>query len=167
MRNLVALTLILAALAFSACQTSPRQPAASAPLIARFYLETKPNEVAVTVRLPQSGISLNVAPKPVFSEYDISTADIARVELGLCVLVKLTPAATRDFYRLSVPAQGRRLVLSLNDVFLGVHRIERAMADGVVPVFLEVRDDQLPELVKQLKNTSSDLARVVQKNNNQ
>lgn len=149
----------------AACQSSSPPPASSAPLIARFYLETIADETAVTMRLPQSGISLRISPKPVFSEYDIIDAEVARVELGLCVLVKLTPAATRDLYRLSVPAQGRRLVLSLNDVFLGVHRIERAMADGVVPVFLEVPDEQLPDIVKQLKNTSADLARVGQKNN--
>jgi len=123
-------------------------------MVARFYLETKPGETAVTVQLPQSGVSLEVAPKPAFSEYDIANAELARVELGLCVLVQFTPAATRDLYRLSVPAQGRRLVMSLNGVCLGVHRIDHAMADGVVPIFLEVPDAQLPDIVKQLKRAA-------------
>ena len=164
MKNHLPASLLLAAVALAACQAPSSKPAAGAPLVARFYLETMPGEASCPVHLPQSDVSLNVAVKPVFSEYDIVDAEVARVELGLCVLVKLNPAAARDLYRLSVPAQGRRLAISLNDVFLGVHRIERAMADGMVPIFLEVPDEQLPELVKQLKNTSTDLARVVQKN---
>ncbi len=164
MRNYLLVLLILTGLVLTACQTSSPKEPATAPLIARFYLEAKPDEAAVTVHLPQSGINLNVAPKPVFSEYDLSDAEIARVELGLCLQVKFTPAATRDLYRLSVPAQGRRLVLSLNDEFLGVHRIEHAMADGLVLIFIEVPEERLPALVKQLKNTSAELARIGQKN---
>lgn len=165
MSNRLAPLLGFAVLLLAACQLSSPPPTVSAPLIARFYLEAIADEAAVTMNLPQSGTSLRISPKPVFSEYDIAGAEVARVELGLCVLVKLTPAAARDLYRLSVPAQGRRLVLSLNDVSLGVHRIEHAMADGVVPVFLEVPDGQLHDIVKQLKNTSADLARLGQKNN--
>ena len=145
------------------CQSPPPKSAGLAPLVARFNLETNPGEIAVAVQLPQSGVRLGVAPKPVFSEYDINNAEVARVELGLCLLVQLTPAAKRDLYRLSVPAQGRRLVLSLNDVFLGVHRIGHAMADGVVPVFLEVPDERLPGIVARLKSTSAEIARAANK----
>ena len=163
--SIVLLGLVLCAL--SGCTTShPPKSAGRTPLTVRFYLETNPGEAAVTVQLPQSGVSLGVAPKPVFSEFDITNAEVARVDLGLCVLVQLTPAAKRDLYRLSVPAQGRRLVVSLNDVFLGVHRIAHAMADGVVPVFLEVPDEQLPGIVAQIKSASAEIARVTQKISN-
>jgi hypothetical protein len=155
---------VLAVLA--GCQSSPTQPAGVTPVTARFHLETLPGEIAVAVQLPQSGVGLNVAPKPVFSEYDISNAEVARVELGLCLLVQLTPTATRDLYRLSVPARGRRLALSLDGVFLGVHRLDHAMADGMVPVFLEVPDEQLPGIVARLKFTSTELALAVKKTAN-
>lgn len=151
----------------SGCQSQPITTAADlTPLIARFHLETLLGEISVAVPLPQSGVSLNVAPKPVFSEYDISHAEVARVELGLCVLVQLTPEATRDLYRLSVAAQGRRLVLSLDGVFLGVHRLDHAMADGLVPVFLEISDEQLPGIVARLNFTSTEMARVARKTAN-
>lgn len=163
--GIVLLGLVLCAL--SGCTTAPPPKSAGlAPLTARFYLETNPGETAVTVQLPQSGVSLGVSPKPVFSEFDITNAEVVRVELGLCVLVQLTPAAKRDLYRLSVPAQGRRLVLSLNDVFLGVHRIAHAMADGAVPIFLEVPDEQLPGIVARIKSTSAEIARATQKISN-
>jgi hypothetical protein len=165
------LTLGLGAL--TGCQSSspltqvPAKPVAFAPLVARFYLETRPGESVMMVQLPQSGVRLGVAPKPVFSEYDISDAEVAKVELGPCVLIELTPAATRDLYRLSVPAQGRRLVMVLNDEFLGVHRIEHAMADGAMPVFLEVSDAQLPSIVARIKFTAAEIARVAAKATNQ
>jgi hypothetical protein len=133
-------------------------------LVARFYLEARPGESAVTVQLPQSGVRFGVEPKPVLSEYDIGSVTLARVDLGLCLLVRLTPAATRDLYRLSVPAQGRRLALALNDEFLGVHRIERAMADGAVLLFLEVPDARLPVIVARINNTSAEIALVAAKN---
>ena len=172
MKSQLVLWLGLALCTLTGCQSSStlthssQKPAGFTPLVARFYLEAAPGETAVTVQLPQSGVRLSVVPKPVFSEYDIGNAEVARVDLGLCLLVQLTPAATRDLYRLSVPAQGRRLVLSLNDAFLGVHRIERAMADGVVPVFLEVPDEQLPGIVAQLKLTAAEIARAAQKTAN-
>lgn len=167
MRRIVPICLAAVVSLLTNCQSRPAQAPGVTPLVARFHLETLPGEVAVAAHLPQSGVSLNIAPKPVFSEYDISKAEVARVELGLCVLVQLTPAATRDLYRLSVPAQGRRLVLSLDGVFLGVHRIDHAMADGFVPVFLEMPDGQLPGIVARLNFTSTAMARATKKTANQ
>jgi hypothetical protein len=145
------------------CQSTPANQPAPAPLVARFYLETKPDEAGVPIRLPQSGVVIRIAPKPVFVEYDLVNAEIAQVELGRCLLLQLTPAAARDLYRLSVAANGRRLVLALNDAFLGARRIEPAMSDGVILVFIESPDEQLPELVARLKRTADDLARAAQK----
>ena len=150
----------------TSCQSATVKAPGLTPLVARFYLETLPGETSVVASLPQSGVGLNVAPKPVFSEYDIGSAEVARVELGLCVLVQLTPAATRDLYRLSVPAQGRRLVLALDGVFLGVHRIDHAMADGLVPVFLEIPDERLRGFVARLNFTSTEMARLAKKTAN-
>lgn len=152
------LVLLLACLAATGCRTTATAPAASPPLVARFYLETRTNEVAVPLTLPQSGVTILVSPKPVLVEYDVVNAEVARVELGLCLLVQLSPAAARDLYRLSVGAVGRRLVLALNDEPLGARRIEAAMGDGTVLLFLETPDDRLPDIVEQLKRTSADIA---------
>jgi putative heme iron utilization protein len=53
--------------------------------------------------------------------------------------------------------------VSINGVFLGVHRIERAMPDGVVPVFLEVPDGQLPDIAQQIELSSAEIARAIPK----
>lgn len=149
---------ILALALLGGCQSASTKPSAPSPLVTRFFLETKPGEAGVLVQLPQSGVTVNIAPKPVFVEYDIRNAEMAKVELGHCLMLQLTPAASRDLHRLSAAANGRRLVLSLNDAFLGARRIEQAMTDGVVLVFVERPDGQLPELVERIKHTSVEIA---------
>lgn len=134
-----------------------------APLVARFYLETKPGEAGVAVTLPQSGVTISVAPKPVVVEYDIANAEVAQVELGRCLFVQLNASASRDLYRLSVGAIGRRLVLALNDQFVGARPIEAAMEGGAVLTFVELPDAELPGLVERLKRTSADLAEAARK----
>lgn len=139
---------------------APKEPA---PLVARFFLETKPRETGLPVALPVSGVGVTVAAKPVFSEYDVLKAEVAEVALGRCLWVQLKPAAARDLYRLSVGAQDRRLVLALNDEFVGARRVEGAMADGVILIFLEKPDAELPELVNRLNHTSATIAQAARK----
>ncbi|MBX3735286.1 MAG: hypothetical protein KF715_01235 [Candidatus Didemnitutus sp.] len=156
--------LALAALALAGCQsTAPDKPKDYEPLVARFYLEAKPSEAGVAVTLPQSGVTIAVAPKPVVVEYDIANAEVAQVDLGRCLLVQLNPAASRDLYRLSVGAIGRRLALALNDQFVGARRIDQAIADGAVLIFLETSEAELPGQVERLKRTSADLAEAARK----
>jgi hypothetical protein len=144
------------AAALGGCGSPP--PLASPPAVVRFYLETGGGEDGVTVQLPRSDTAITIGPKPVFVETDIANAEVAQVELGRCLLVQLKPAAARDLYRLSVAAPGRRLVLSLDEQFLGARRIDQIMTDGVVLVFLEIPDDRLPGLVGRLKRSSAQIA---------
>lgn len=146
------------------CQAPLRRAAPDyAPLVARLYLEARSGEPGVAVELPQSGVTLNVSPKPVVVEYDIANAEVAQVELGRCLLLQLNAAAARDLYRFSVGAVGRRLVLALNDQFVGARRIEHAMADGNILIFIEVPEGELPPLVERLKRTAVDLAEAARK----
>ena len=144
------------------CQ-STKQPD-SQPLVARFYLEVRPGETGVPVQLPRSGVSITVNAKAVFAEYDIRNAEVARVDLGVCLLLQLTPAAARDLYRLSVTQLGRRLVLLLNDAPRGVRLIEQAMPDGEILIFVETPDMELAALVDRLKRTSADIQSAAKKN---
>lgn len=157
------LLIALAAVVFAGCQTS-QPPKAYDPLVARFFIEAKSGDAAVPLRLPISGVTVAVNPKPVIVEYDILNAEVAQVELGRCLMLQLTAAAARDLYRFSASNQGRRLVLSLNDAPVGVRRIEQAMADGVILVFVETPDAELLSLVERLKRTSADIVATAAKN---
>lgn len=144
-------------LCVTACQQTPKAPP-YVPLVARLFLESRPGEAGLPLRLPVSGVIVNVSAKPVLVEYDLRNAEAARVDLGPCLLLQVSPAAARDLYRLSVSAMGRRLVLVLNDEPVGVHRIEQALADGTILVFVERPDAELPGLVERLKRTTADIA---------
>lgn len=139
------------------CQTSSR-PAVVEPLVARFYLEVRPDEAGVVLQLPVSEVAVTVGPKPVLVEYDLINAEVAQVELGPCLFLQLTPAAAHDLHRLSLAAAGRRLVLTLNGSPFGARRIDQPLADGTLLIFVEVPASRLPGLVDRLKQTTATLA---------
>ncbi len=143
-------------LALVGCQSPTRVD--YVPTVARFFLE-EADARTVSVTLPQSGVRVMLGPKPVLTESDIVNVELMQVELGKCLMFQLTPAATRDLYRISGSNQGRRLVLFLNDVALGARRMEGPLAEGRVFVFVEVADTALPALVENLKKTSAAMQR--------
>ena len=128
------------------------------PLVARFFLEVRRGEGGVPLTLPVSGVLIAVNAKPVIVENDIVNAEIARVDLGPCLLLQLTPAASRDLYRLSVAQHGQRLVLVLNNVPVGARRLEPAMAADGILIFIETPVTDLAEQVARLKRTSKAIA---------
>lgn len=143
----------------ASCQSPRRDAAGYNPLVARFFVESRASEYGRAVVLPQSGVFISIDPKPVIMEFDITDAEVARVELGQCLLVRLTTAAARDLYRLTGSAQGRRLVLSLNDQIVGARKIDRPLDDGTILIFVERPDNELPAMVDRLKKTSGDIRR--------
>ena len=142
------------------CATPP--VVSGEPALARFFLESS-NRAGTEMILPQSETAITVDVKPVVTEFDIVRVDIAEVELGKCLQFQLTPAASRDLHRLSVANQGQRLVLMVKGRAMGARRIDGPLADGVLMVFVETPDDQLPALQKGLNETSAELQRVARK----
>ena len=120
---------------------------------ARFFLEAA-NADGLPLTLPQSGVRVSVNAQPVITEGDIINVELVQVELGKCLLVQLTPTATRDFYRLSVTHQGRRLVLMVNGKTLGARRLDGPIANGIVYLFVEMPEAELPDFVDNLKKSS-------------
>mgnify|MGYP001572775818 CR=1 FL=1 len=144
--------LLLSTLVLGGCQTA--EPARDyRPTWARFFLESGDGS-GTEIVLPQSGVRLVVNAKPVLTEGDIVAVELAQVDLGRCLMFQLTPAAVRDFYRLSGSNQGRRLVLLLNDSPVGARRVDGPVTDGVVFVFVELPDADLPKLVDDLKKST-------------
>lgn len=145
--------------AFAGCQ-STKAPTDYKPTWARLFLESGSGD-GTPVTLPQSGVHLAVNSKPVITEGDIVDADVVQVDLGKCLLLQLSPTATRDFYRMSVTHQGRRLALVVNDVALGARRIDGPITNGAIFFFVEIPDADLPALVNNLKKSSVALQREI------
>lgn len=149
----------LGALPLAGCNTASK-PRDQAPMAVRFHLENAGGD-GVPFALPQSGVVLAVNQRPVLTEGDVANVELVQVDLGRCVMFQLTPAATRDFYRLSVTHQGRRLALLIDGVPAGARRIDGAIADGVVFMFLERPDEALPALVDNLRKNASAVQREI------
>jgi hypothetical protein len=158
-RRLAGLALVGALAALSGCQ-STKAPTDYKPTWARFFLESASAD-GTPIALPQSGVRLVVNSKPVITEGDIVNVEMVQVDLGKCLLFQLTPTATRDFYRMSVSHQGRRLVLVVDDAALGARRIDGAITNGAVFVFVELPDAALPAMVENLKKSSTALQREI------
>jgi len=148
---------VLGMLGLAGCQGT-KPPTDYRPTQARFFLESSSND-GTPVTLPRSGVRLIVNSKPVLTEGDIVNVEVVQVELGKCLLFQLTPTATRDFYRMSVSHQGRRIVLVLDGNAVGARRIDGPITNGALFVFAEVPDTALPALVDDLKKTSVALQR--------
>lgn len=144
------------------CETGTKAKTTTAPVVARFYVETTSANAPV-VTLPQSGVQLHIGARPVFSEYDIVRVNVAQVELGQCLLFQLTPAAARDLYRLSVAHHGLRLVVFLNGTAAGARRLEAPIDDGAIAIFVERPDAALPALAAGIEQTSTDVAKARRK----
>ncbi len=143
---------------FSGCQMSEPSPL-DQPLVARFFLEARPGTPGVTVQLPVSKVALNINPKPVLVEYDIANVEFAKVDLGWCLYFQFNSAAARDLYRLSAANLGGRLVLALNDMPVGARRLDQAIADGGLLIFIELPNEELPPIAERLKRTAAAIAK--------
>lgn len=150
---------VAVAAGLAGCQ-STKPPTDYKPTWARFFLESASGD-GTPVTLPQSDVRLMVNSKPVLTEGDILNVEVVQVDLGKCLMFQLSPSATRDFYRMSVSHQGRRLVLVVNDNTLGARRIDGAITNGAIFVFVEVPDAELPALVENLKKSSVALQREI------
>lgn len=138
---------------FTGCHSSPAKPRDYTSEVARFFLEAA-NPEGIPVVLPLSGVHIAVNSKPVLTEGDILRVELVQVDLGKCLMFQLSPTAARDFYRLSVTHQGRRLVLVVNGVGLGARTIDGPIADGTIFIFAELPEGDLPAFVDNLKKTT-------------
>lgn len=148
---------MLAAVSLAGCSSAP-EPKDYTPVVARFFLESATGD-GTPLTLPQSGVRVAVNPKPVIAEGDIINVELVQVDLGKCLLFQLSTSAIRDFYRMTVTHQGRRLVLVLDGEALGARRIDGPITNGVLYVFVERPDADLPVLVQNLKKSSAAIQR--------
>ena len=155
--NRIALLIVAGAVLLSGCQSS-KKPLDYTPMQARFFLEA-PHADGMPIMLPQSGVRVSVNGMPVITEGDIMNVELVQVDLGKCLLFQLTPSATRDFYRLSVSHQGKRIVVIVNGEPLRARRIDGPITNGALFVFIERPEAELPLLVENLKKSSVALQR--------
>lgn len=140
----------------SGCRTGKAKPDYS-PISARFFMEARKGEQGLPISLPISGVSLEVDPRPVLLEFDITGVQLVRGEFGPGLMFVLTAQAARDLYRISASSQGRRLVLSLNGTPVSATPFSGPLGSGAIVVYPEVAADRMGELARNLDLTSIDV----------
>jgi hypothetical protein len=143
----------LTGLAVAGCNSGTAFPKDFKPVIVQFNLETPNADPGSATSLPLSGQRIAYDPAPVLNETDLIGVKIEHTQMGSCTIFSLTPDATRKFYLTSAAHQGLRLVVTLNGVPTGVIQITQPVGTGTLPVYLELSDTDLPELVNRMNAT--------------
>lgn len=152
LRPLVLFAAALAALVFPGCKSMEIEN----PHVPTIYLEASvsvPGDEHPFVTLPVSGTKVRVFSQPLFDPMDIIRIEMVQVDRGLAVRYLLTPKASRQMIRTSVDNIGYRFVFFDNELPIGARMIDGVINDGILYTFLEVPDEELPELVAEMNRT--------------
>ncbi len=149
-------TVWVGGLAFLAGLAGCRSTTIENPHIPTIHLEAAgsvPGDKHPFVTLPVSETKVRVFDQPLFDPMDIIRIEMVRVARGLAVRYLLTPTASRQLIRSSVDNIGYRFVFFDNSSPIGARKIDGVIEDGILYTFLEVPDDELPELVADMNRT--------------
>jgi hypothetical protein len=110
-----------------------------------------------TITLPVSRTTISIQGDPVVNEFDILNVEMVKVDMGVALLVQTGGQGARDLYRASVSNMGNRIVFMVNGNAIGARRIDGAIQDGNFYTFVEVDDEELGQLVLDIKETIVEL----------
>jgi hypothetical protein len=160
-RWLTVALVVACSLGVGGCATSTKKDYPAS--VVRIMIEAPVAEAGAVVRLPKSGTVIAISPKSQFTEYDIVRCESVQNELGRALVFEFTPQASRDLYRLTASNQTRRLVTAMNGVAIGARRIDRPIAEGFFMTYVELEDENLEEIAKNITKTSQDAIKELEK----
>ena len=111
----------------------------------------------VTVTLPVSRTTVSIQGDPLVNEFDILNVEMVKVDMGVALLVQTVGQGARNLYRASVANMGSRIVFMVNGNAIGARRIDGAIQDGNFYTFVEVDDEELGQLVLNIKEAILEL----------
>lgn len=103
--------------------------------------------------LPKTGTRISLQKDPVVSEFEIINMELVKVDLGLALMIQVSEKGGRDLYRASVTNNGSRIVLLINGNAVGARRLDGAISDAKLYTFVELPDEELEQLVLDVKKT--------------
>ena len=154
-----ALILSLFTLVFCGCKQDKLEPGEMK--IPRLMVETRSVQYGglggEVVQLPVSESRIPLQKEPLVSEFDITNVELVKVEMGLALLIQTNEKGARALYRGTVSNMGGRIVLTVNGNAIGARRIDGAIQNGNFYTFVEVDDEEIGQLVLDMKETIQQL----------
>jgi len=126
------------------------------PHLPTIYLEARGSghqDQNPLVTLPISETKVQVPARPVFTPNDIIRIEIVQVDRGLAVRYLLTPNASRQLIRTTVDNIGSRFIFFNNVEPIGLRQIDGVINDGILYTFLEIPDEEIPDMVAEMNRT--------------
>ncbi|CAM2789775.1 hypothetical protein RAHE111665_01285 [Rariglobus hedericola] len=155
--------MLAALLAVAGCNSSTKKMKDEDMVMARFLVEASEGDAFASVTLPVSGVQIVVNNKPVVTEFDYVSVELAKSDLGTFIVFNLTGDASRDVYRFTGNNQGKRLVLFIGGKPVGARMIDRAFNTGSIAVFAAIPEEELPAIVKKMNETAIEIQRRISK----
>jgi hypothetical protein len=156
------LILPLLALVLGGCKKDKLE--ADELMVPRLMVETRSVQYGAlggsVVELPVSGTRIALQKEPLVSEFNIVNVELVKVEMGLALLIQTNEKGARSLYRGTVSNMGGRVVLTVNNNAIGARRIDGAIQNGNFYTFVEVDDEELGQLVLDIKETIKELQKI-------
>jgi hypothetical protein len=151
--------LFLSLLVFSGCKGEKSE--VENMLVPRLMIESRGVNYGsvngVKLTLPVTGSEIAVERDPIVNEFDIYNVEMVKVDMGIALLIELSDKGARELYRRSVTNKGSRVVFVVNGNALGARRLDRAIQDGKLYTFVEVKDEAIGPLVLDLKASIAEI----------
>jgi len=112
------------------------------------------------VQLPVSGTRIPLRKEPLVNEFDIVNVELVKVDMGLALLLQTNEKGARELYRGTVTHMGGRIVLTVNNNPIGAWRIDNTIQNGILYTFTEIDDEELGELVLNMKKSIKQLQKL-------
>lgn len=129
--------------------------------IPRLMVETRSVQYGAlggpVVELPVSGSRIALQKEPMVNEFGIANVELVKVDMGLALLIQTNEKGARALYRGTVSNMGARIVLTVNNNAIGARRIDSAIQNGNLYTFVELDDEELGQLVLDMKKTIQQL----------
>jgi hypothetical protein len=148
-------------LALALCGCNKDKLESDEVMVPRLMVETRSVQYGAlggnVVELPVSGTRIALQKQPLVTEFNIANVELVKVDMGLALLIQTDETGARALYRGTVSNMGGRIVLTVNNNAIGARRIDGAIQNGNFYTFVEVDDEELGQLVLDIKETLKQL----------
>ena len=125
----------------------------------RFYVENEDCGGAIA-KLPISGVEIHVFSQPIFTEFDIDSAELRDGLGGKIIVFRMDERAAYDLFSTSVMHANKRVVLECNGEVVGLTTFSSSMTDAVIIIYPERTDAELADLIAKINDTAAAVKKI-------